>query len=94
MKIYIENHSFHYEIENLVRVFFPNEKLEVIKDHPDEICQEPGILTRLADAEAGCTTVYVAVAIDGNKKEASQKVFDTCSETEDECERVMAVLLY
>lgn len=94
MKIYIENHSFHYEIENLVRVFFPNEKLEVIKDHPDEICQEPCILTRLADAEAGCTTVYVAVAIDGNKKEASQKVFDTCSETEDECERVMAVLLY
>lgn len=94
MKIYIENHSFHYEIENLVRVFFPNEKLEVIKSCSDGSCRAPYILTRLANEEPGHVTVYAAVAIDGKKQEASQKISRTCSETEDECERVMAVLLY
>lgn len=32
MKIFIDNHPFHYEIENIARLFFPYEKLEVIKD--------------------------------------------------------------
>ena len=71
MKIYIENHSFHYEIENLVRVFFPNEKLEVIKSCSDGSCRAPYILTRLANEEPGHVTVYAAVAIDGKKQEAS-----------------------
>ena len=31
MKIYIINNTFHYEMENLTRVFFPNEKIEIIK---------------------------------------------------------------
>ena len=33
MKIYIINHTFHYELENLTRVFFPNEKLEMVKEN-------------------------------------------------------------
>ncbi|MGN1132257.1 MAG: coproporphyrinogen dehydrogenase HemZ, partial [Ruminococcus sp.] len=36
MKIFIENHPFHYEIENIARLFFPYEKLEVIKDNSKE----------------------------------------------------------
>ena len=31
MNLYI-NHSFHYELENLTRLFYPNEKITVIKD--------------------------------------------------------------
>ena len=31
MKIYIINITFHSEMENLTRVFFPNEKFEFIK---------------------------------------------------------------
>ena len=31
MNIYIINNPFHYEIENLTRAFFNNEKMNVIK---------------------------------------------------------------
>ena len=31
MNLYI-NHAFHYELENLTRLFYPNEKIFVIKD--------------------------------------------------------------
>lgn len=33
MKIYIKNHPFHYEIENISRLFFPYEKLQVEKSN-------------------------------------------------------------
>ncbi len=32
MKLYIENHSYDYEVENLIRAFFINEKIEKIYD--------------------------------------------------------------
>lgn len=27
MNLYVINHSFHYELENVARLFFPNEKI-------------------------------------------------------------------
>ena len=33
MKIFIKNHKFHYEIENITRLFFPYEKLVVEKEN-------------------------------------------------------------
>lgn len=32
MRILVINHKYHYEMEKLVRIFFPNEKIEVIRD--------------------------------------------------------------
>lgn len=40
MYLYI-NHAFHYELENLTRLFYPNEKITVIKD--SEVYEEPYI---------------------------------------------------
>lgn len=48
MKIVIKNHPFHYEIENISRLFFPYEKLEIIKDNC-HIAEEPYILTEIDD---------------------------------------------
>lgn len=48
MNLYIENHTFHYEMENLVRAFFPYEKIEVKKEY--EILEEPYVLTACGDA--------------------------------------------
>lgn len=31
MRISVINHNFHYEMEKLVRIFFPNEKIEVVR---------------------------------------------------------------
>lgn len=46
MNLYIKHHNFHYELENLTRLFFPNEKITVIKEIP-EILEEPYIFTEL-----------------------------------------------
>ena len=35
MTIYID-HQFHYESENLVRLFFPNDKITVVHEIPEE----------------------------------------------------------
>lgn len=50
MIIYIKNHDFHYETENLTRVFFPNEKIEVISDVTD-ILTPPYIFTEFDSGE-------------------------------------------
>lgn len=47
MNLYINNHAFHYELENLTRLFFPNEKINVIKD--SETYDLPYITTSISD---------------------------------------------
>lgn len=47
MNLYILNHSFHYELENLTRLFFPNEKINVIKESGG--FEKPYIKTDLTD---------------------------------------------
>lgn len=47
MNLYIIEHNFHYELENLVRLFFPNEKINVIKDSAE--FEKPYILTEIKD---------------------------------------------
>ena len=56
MKIYINNHPFHYEIENIARLFFPYEKLEVIKENLAEKEEEYIITT--VDKEISVTAVF------------------------------------
>ncbi len=50
MNLVIINHDYHYELENLVRLFFPNEKIEVTKEKNGE---ERFILTELQKEESG-----------------------------------------
>ena len=47
MNLYIINHSFHYELENLTRLFYPNEKINVIKDGAE--LEKPYIATSVDD---------------------------------------------
>ena len=49
MNIYI-NHEFHYETENLVRLFFPNEKLNVIQGIPENTVEDD-IISSVKDGE-------------------------------------------
>ena len=35
MVLKIKGHKFHYEMENLCRVFFPNENIKTIKDNSE-----------------------------------------------------------
>ncbi len=56
MKLLVLNHNFHYEMEKLVRIFMPDEKIEVVRD---KIIDDFNLLTSV-DSE-----ITVTVNFDG-----------------------------
>lgn len=60
MNLYIDNHTFHYEMENLVRAFFPYDKISVTKEC--STLDKPYVLTSYND------DISVCVAIDDHAK--------------------------
>lgn len=46
MKIYIKNHNYHFELENLTRLFYPNEKITVERTIPESL-EAPCIYTEM-----------------------------------------------
>lgn len=82
MNLYVKNHNFHFELENLTRLFFPNEKITVIRDFSEP--QPPYIYTEVSDK------ITISVNIGSfNKSETSVKKL-----TDDDNELVSAQLLY
>lgn len=82
MNLYVKNHNFHFELENLTRLFFPNEKITVIRDFSEP--QSPYIYTEVSDK------ITISVNIGSfNKSETAVKKL-----TDDDNELVSAQLLY
>lgn len=82
MNLYVKNHNFHFELENLTRIFFPNEKITVIRDFSEP--QPPCIYTEVSDK------ITISVNIGSfNKSETAVKKL-----TDDDNELVSAQLLY
>lgn len=82
MNLYVKNHNFHFELENLTRLFFPNEKITVIRDFSEP--QPPCIYTEVSDK------ITISVNISSfNKSETAVKKL-----TDDDNELVSAQLLY
>ena len=82
MNLYVKNHNFHFELENLTRLFFPNEKITVIRDFSEP--QPPYIYTEVSDK----ITIKVNIG-SFNKSETAVKKL-----TDDDNELVSAQLLY
>ncbi len=80
MNIYID-HEFHYETENLVRLFFPNEKITVLQGIPEHI-GEKDIISSVKDGK-----IYTEFS--GESAECQFEDTDTKT-----IERKMAVCLY
>ena len=79
MNLYIDNHKFHYEMENLCRAFLFDEDVAVIHEYDTLI--EPYILTSVHDG------VRVVLCADGDSKELSAPL---CNDNE----LCMAQLMY
>lgn len=84
MILRIVNHRFHYEMENLCRVFYPYETIRVIRDDSEEL-DDITVVTELCDGY----TVRVSVNIHGTTGTREKSVDDY-----DDCEREMAILLF
>ena len=82
MNLYVKNHNFHFELENLTRLFFPNEKITVIGDFSEP--QPPYIYTEVSDK----ITISVNIGSFNKSETAVKKLAD------DDNELVSAQLLY
>lgn len=77
------NHKFHYEMENLLRVFFP-EKITVTEEAP---AGEDYVLTELSDG----ITVRIVI---GEKTLEDTYLYDEKETDSAELERLMAVMMF
>lgn len=82
MNLYVKNHNFHFELENLTRLSFPNEKITVIRDFSEP--QPPYIYTEVSDK----ITISVNIGSFNKSETAVKKLAD------DDNELVSAQLLY
>lgn len=83
MKLYIINHSFAYELENLTRAFFPNEKIQTVNEAAMGL-EAPYVYTENTES-----VLKVKISADGKTEEL------TCSAKEnDDRELLLATLLY
>lgn len=82
MNLYVKNHNFHFELENLTRLFFPNEKITVIRDFSEP--QPPYIYTEASDK----ITISVNIGSFNKSETAVKKLVDNDNEL------VSAQLLY
>ncbi|MBQ2775081.1 MAG: coproporphyrinogen dehydrogenase HemZ [Clostridia bacterium] len=87
MILYTQGHDFHYEMENLCRVFFPNEKITVTSE--SSIFEGDVVTTELIK-EYDSYRVDVKALVAGAEKSASSLVEKTDESVRDECERTMA----
>lgn len=82
MNLYVKNHTFHFELENLTRLFFPNEKITVYKEF--ETLVPPYVYTEVSDI------IKVAVNISDFSKSSTCRKADN----DDDNELYSAQLLY
>ncbi len=87
MILRVINHKFHYEMENLCRVFYPYESIRVL--HGDEEGEDPLCVVTELRENGGEFNIEVSFSC------GESRDFLSCKENDyDDCEREMAVLLY
>lgn len=84
MILSVTGHNFRYETENVIRIFFPLEKLTITEEMPET--QEDYIFTYSKDGIIGCE-----VFLFGKKEKREQSILN---KTEKEAELILAQLLY
>ena len=90
MILYTDGHPFHYEMENLCRVFFPEEQIKTVAlDEPGE----PHVTTALRKTPGG-SRVSCEVLLEGKRFCAEELIPAQQAREEGECERRMAVVLF
>ncbi len=92
MTIYIKNHHFNYEMEKLVRLFFPNDKITVTEDSTN--LSEPYIFAALQEDSDGKQKVAVTVKTEEFCESSEAEVKENSDDPEKNTERLMATELY
>ncbi|MBR7071885.1 MAG: coproporphyrinogen dehydrogenase HemZ [Clostridia bacterium] len=89
MKLYLIGHSFQYELEKLIRIFLPFEKIEFLREPAPALVEEAVVTAVQKEADATFLSVRLsALGVD----ESARKMLTDSDEKTDELE--LAVLLY
>lgn len=88
MTVFIIGHKFHFETENLCRMFFPNSEIKLQYEHSD--IQGDNIFTSMQSID-GKTKLFASASIEGKTSE-STKYIDVYSDTE--AEYTLALCLF
>ncbi len=91
MILRIFGHDFHYECENLCRVWFPNEKINIVYDDVGEDAKE--VVTCCTPVEGG-NKLEVFMSLDGKEKQLEAVVTAPESELRDKSELKTAQLIF
>ena len=91
MILRIFGHDFHYECESLCRVYFPNEKINIVYDESGE--DSKTVVTRCIETENG-NVIRVEADIEGEIRSLEAVVTADESEMRDKCELKTAQLIY
>ena len=91
MILRIFGHDFHYECENLCRVYYPNEKIEIKYDGSGD---DPLTVETRLFPEDGGARVEVITSINGSVRSAGDKVTAPEDELRDKCELRIAQLMF
>ncbi len=101
MKIFIKNHPFHYEIENIARLFFPYEKLvikkssEIVEVFDSELLNAvpPFIITGI-DCEKSGKEIFVKTVFADGDSIFNKELRETIQNDSKENERIICSLLF
>ena len=91
MILRIFGHDFHYECENLCRVYYPNEKINIVYDESGEDARM--VVTRCSPIDGG-NLIEVEADIDGVSKSAQAEVTASAEELRDKSELKTAQLIF
>lgn len=90
MKLCLINHSYKYELEKLIRIFLPFEKIEFSEEKEEG---ERVALTSLLKGKTE-TELSAEIIIENNRFTASNTLSNDNFDYDKECERLLAVALY
>ena len=91
MILRIFGHDFHYECENLCRVYFPNEKINIV--YGDDGEDTKTVVTRCTPIDGG-NLITVYVSLDGKEKCLETTVIASENELRDKSELKTAQLIF
>ena len=92
MTLWLRGHGYRFEMENICRLFLPQEKIRAVEERPEE--------TEGVTAETGlergetATRIVCRLRLDDFDETLVAEVDNTCGDYRDACELQMATLLY
>ena len=93
MHLYLQGNDFHFELENVCRLFLPLEKITTHRDETPEAAEGLVVCCSVKESAENCL-LSCRVQLDGFDETSETTVFGSICAMRDECELDLCTLLY